>query len=113
RSRLLRFVRFDRDRRSHRRLGEVIEASGARGLPPESDPGAHEGGLDLTHTLEGEQLESPVVWRTRPGERLPEPPVPGVVAGCLGRVPRKLRVSRLRERRDSNEIGIDEKSLAA
>src|SRR5262249_36427072 len=113
RSWLLRFVRFDRDRRSHRRLGEVIEASRARGLPPESDPGAHEGGLDLTHTLEGEQLESAVVGRTRARERLPQPAGLGLVAGCLGRVARKLRVSRLRERRDSNEIGIDEKSLAA
>src|SRR5262249_9261132 len=110
---LCRFVRADRDRRSHRRVREVVEAPGARAFVPQAETGAYEGGLDVTDVVKDELLESEIVRRACAGQRLPEHAVLGLVPGGLGRVPRELRVPRLRKRRDADQIRIDEERLAS
>src|SRR3954469_16213652 len=81
---LARLVRADLDGRGHRRLGEVVEATGGRPLLPDADAGALGGSGGLADPVELELRESEVVGRVRAGERLPEQPVLGLVCGELG-----------------------------
>src|SRR3954462_194106 len=69
---LSRLVRADLDGRSHRRLWEVVEATGGRPLLAEAKPGALGGSGDLAEAIEFEVRESEVVGRACAGERLPE-----------------------------------------
>src|SRR3954468_11586598 len=85
---LTRLVRADLDGRGHRRLWEVVEATGGCSLLAEAKAGALGGSGDLADAIEFEVGESEVVGRARAGERLPEQPVLGLVRGELGRVAR-------------------------
>src|SRR4029453_3150050 len=109
---LFRFVRADRNRRGHRRVREVVEATGARAFLSQAEAGADQGGFDITDVVKEEPLESEVVGRACAGERLPKHAVLGLVPGGLGRVARELRVPRLRKRRNADQIRIDEERLA-
>src|SRR3954470_17850268 len=88
RVRLTRLVRADLDGRGHRRLREVVEATGGRALLAEAKAGALGGSRDIADAIEFELGESEVVGRARAGERLPEHAVFGLVRGDLGRVTR-------------------------
>src|SRR3954449_13241930 len=109
---LTRLVRADLDGRGHRRLWEVVEATGGRSLLAEAKAGALGGTGDLADPGEFEVGESEVVGRARAGERLPEQPVLGLVRGELGRVARVRGVPGGRERRDPEQIRVDEQVLA-
>src|SRR4051794_10993740 len=85
---LSRFVRADLDRRGHRRLWKVVEATGGRPLLTEAKTRALGGSRDLADAIEFELRESEVVGRICAGERLPEQAVLGLVRGELGRVAR-------------------------
>src|SRR3954452_21187696 len=76
---LARLVRADLDGRGHRRLREVVEATGGRPLLAEAKAGALGGSGDLADAIEFEVGESEVVGGARAGERLPEQPVLGLV----------------------------------
>src|SRR3954468_3212654 len=66
---LTRLVRADLDGRGHRRLWEVVEATGGRSLLAEAKAGALGGSGDLADAIEFEVGESEVVGRARAGER--------------------------------------------
>src|SRR3954462_3947059 len=76
---LTRLVRADLDGRGHRRLWEVVEATGGRSLLAEAKAGALGGSGDLADAIEFEVRESEIVGRACAGERLPEQPVLGLV----------------------------------
>src|ERR687887_2580604 len=69
---LFRFVRADRDRRGHRRVREVVEATGARAFLSQAEAVADQGGFDITDVVKDELLESEVVGRACAGQRLPK-----------------------------------------
>src|SRR3954449_10297327 len=85
---LSRFVRAELDGRGHRRLWEVVEATGGRPLLAEAKAGALGGSRDLADAIEFELRESEVVGRACASERLPEQAVLGLVRGELGRIAR-------------------------
>src|SRR3954452_19699330 len=89
---LSRLVRAELDGRGHRRLWEVLEATGVRPLLAEAKAGALGGSRDLADAIEFELRESEVVGRTCAGERLAEDAVFGLVRGELGGVTRVRRV---------------------
>src|SRR3954471_12529120 len=105
-------VRADLDGRGHRRLWEVVEATGGRSLLAEAEAGALSGSGDLADAIEFEVGESEVVGRAHAGERLPEQPVLGLVRGELGRVARVPELPGGREGRDPDQIRVDEQVLA-
>src|SRR3954467_2557070 len=72
---LSRLVRADLDGRGHRRLWEVVEATGGRPLLAEAKAGTLGGSRDLADAIEFELRESEIVGRACAGERLPEQPV--------------------------------------
>src|SRR5437762_12122643 len=81
---LFRFVRADRDRRGHRRVREVVEATGARALLSQTEAGPDQGGLDITDLVKDELLESAVVGRACARERLTTHAELGLLPGGLG-----------------------------
>src|SRR3954454_25126995 len=110
---LPRLVRDDLDGRGHRRLWEVVEATGGRPLLAEAKAGALGGSGDLADAIEFEVRESEIVGGACAGEGLPQQPVLGLVRGELGRVARVRGLPGGRERRDPEQIRIDEQVLAS